>query len=57
MTLPANQWKDPAKWYEEREAATCKGCAHLTTLFNRPMCAKAVKRFPKKCKMYKESPT
>lgn len=52
--MPSNMYKDPAKWYEERERRTCKGCAHLTTLFNREMCAKAVKRFPRKCRLWKE---
>lgn len=49
------QHLDPAIIYERKEQRTCKGCMHLMTLFNRPMCAKAVKRFPKKCRLYKES--
>ena len=53
--LPSHYYQDPAKWYEQQEQRTCKGCVHRTTLFNRPMCAKARKSFPRKCGLYKEA--
>lgn len=38
MTIPANQFRDPARVYEAKEAQTCKGCQHLDRLWGAEFC-------------------
>lgn len=53
--LPSHMYGDPALVYERNESGTCKGCRHLAYTFNGEHCGKAMKRYPVKCRIYKEA--
>jgi len=46
--------RDPATIYEQKEAATCKGCIHRSTLWGAVICLKFDKLADRKCSRYKE---
>lgn len=47
--------QDPAKIYEEKEALTCNGCIHKSSLWGVAICLKFDKVADAKCSRYKES--
>ena len=52
------EFDDPAKVYERKEAATCKGCVHeqqYTIAGQRMMLCDKHRPHGKKCKLYKET--
>jgi len=57
MTLPARMFRDPAIVYEDKEAHSCKGCAHEETvqMFGKrhDYCKKG-QRHGWRCKKYQE---
>lgn len=48
---------DPAEAYERKEARTCAGCAHISSITilgeSRPICGKG-KPYGRKCRLYVE---
>jgi len=49
--------RDPADWYEQQEARTCKGCAHeitITVAGHRALACDQNRRYGRRCKLYDE---
>ena len=49
--------RDPADWYEQQEARTCKGCAHEITVpvaGHETMACGKNRRYGRRCKLYDE---
>lgn len=47
--------RDPLTVLLEREAKTCKGCIHLTTMWQQPWCLKSDEPAVRKCKRKTEA--
>jgi hypothetical protein len=49
-----SEWgRDPLRILLEREARSCKGCAHIQVAFDRQYCSKG-KKMVRRCQSYKE---
>lgn len=46
--------QDPAKIYERKEAASCRGCIHRSTLWGAVICLKFDNLADRKCSRYVE---
>ena len=47
-------YRDPLLVLLEREAASCKGCAHAIAVFDRQACGKG-RKFGRRCEQYLET--
>lgn len=53
MTLERWRYGDPLTILLQKEASTCKGCAHAAVAFDRRYCDKG-KKYGKRCGQYRE---
>lgn len=57
VAFDSNQYQDPAKVLEEKQARSCKGCVYKSTLWGMDVCSLRDLRKPGdtmyRCKQYK----